>query len=312
VPPLRYKKLSYVALDVTDRARSVAFQQATIGLELNPDVAPGFEGALLRSRDAWCDIALYPASAPGLRRVSFEVESVDDLEAAQRHLASLGIQAREVPASDLSAFAQQRAFRFAEPRTGLVVELSVGQHRTPPPFAGSGAPSNITQIGHAVIYVTDAPAVTKFFLDELNFRASDFVGDAAFLRCFPNPFHHSLAVTPGPENRLNHVNFLVSHLDDVGRALYRLKAQDVPIVFGPGRHPPSGSVFLYFTDPDGFTFEFSTGMEEFPEVAPRPPRNLPRTPDSLDFWGSTRTERYGQVGRFVTSGHPEPVEGHPP
>ena len=171
-----------------------------------------------------------------------------------------------------AAFAPQRAFDLPSRRTGLVVELP-GQHRVPP-FA-DGAPSNITQLGHAVIY-NRCPAVTKFFLDELNFRASDFVGDAAFLRCFPNPFHHSFAVTPGPENRLNHVNFLVSHLDDVGRALYRLKAQDVPIVFGPGRHPPSGSVFLYFTDPDGYTFEFSTGMEEFPEVAPRPPRTCAR------------------------------------
>ncbi len=36
-------------------------------------------------------------------------------------------------------------------------------------------------------------------------------------------------------------------------------------MFGPGRHPPSESVFLYFLDPDGLTLEYSFGMEEFPE-----------------------------------------------
>ena len=92
---------------------------------------------------------------------------------------------------------------------------------------------------------------------------------------------------------------MVDHLDDVGRALYRLKRQDVPIVFGPGRHPPSGSVFLYFTDPDGVTFELSSGMEEFPELGSREARRLPLLPESFDYWGSSPTEAYGRVGRFL-------------
>ena len=45
----------------------------------------------------------------------------------------------------------------------------------------------------------------------------------------------------------------------------RLRKAEVPIVYGPGRHPPSGSFFLYFLDPDGMTLEYSHGMEEFPE-----------------------------------------------
>jgi 2,3-dihydroxy-p-cumate/2,3-dihydroxybenzoate 3,4-dioxygenase len=50
--------------------------------------------------------------------------------------------------------------------------------------------------------------------------------------------------------------------------MWRMKKKQVPIVFGPGRHPPSGSVFLYFLEPDGMTLEYSFGMEEFPEREP--------------------------------------------
>ena len=58
-------------------------------------------------------------------------------------------------------------------------------------------------------------------------------------------------------------------------------------------------MFLYFLDPDALTFEFSTGMEEFPETEPRQPRRLPLAPESFDYWGGARDPRHGMVGRFA-------------
>ena len=58
---------------------------------------------------------------------------------------------------------------------------------------------------------------------------------------------------------------MVTDIDDVGGAMNRMKAANVPIVFGPGRHLPSTSIFLYFLDPDGNTTEYSFGMELFEE-----------------------------------------------
>ncbi len=157
-------------------------------------------------------------------------------------------------------------------------------------------------LGHVVINVQQPEAVTQFFEQEMNFRISDYIENAAFMRCFPNPFHHSLAIVPGPENRLNHVNFLVHSLDDFGQAMNRAKRQNAEIVFGPGRHPPSGSIFLYFLDPDAMTFEFSTGMEEFPETGGREPLHMPLSMESLDYWGGSRDPRHGSVGRFASRG----------
>jgi len=47
----------------------------------------------------------------------------------------------------------------------------------------------------------------------------------------------------GARNHLHHLNFMVTEIDDVGRGLARLKAKDVPVVFGPAaiRHRPASS-----------------------------------------------------------------------
>jgi len=82
----------------------------------------------------------------------------------------------------------------------------------------------------------------------------------------------------------------------VGKALWRCKANGADIVFGPGRHPPSESMFLYFLDPDGMTVEYSFGMETFPEADPRPPRLLPMRLDSIDYWGGAPDKRFASVG----------------
>src|SRR3546814_6179117 len=100
--------------------------------------------------------------------------------------------------------------------------------------------------------------------------------------------HHGSAIPAGPADCYNHVNFMVSDIDDVGRAINRMKAANVPIVFGPGRHEPSGSIFLYFLDPDGMTAEYSFGMEELDEVGARAPRNRKSTSPNSSHKCATR------------------------
>jgi 2,3-dihydroxy-p-cumate/2,3-dihydroxybenzoate 3,4-dioxygenase len=74
----------------------------------------------------------------------------------------------------------------------------------------------------------------------------------------------------------------------VMRAWYTLREKGVKIVFGPGRHPTSGAVFLYFEGPDGMVFEYSTGVRSIaPEQeADHRPRQFPALPSSFCMWGS--------------------------
>jgi len=108
-------------------------------------------------------------------------------------------------------------------------------------------------------------------------------GELAFQRCHPNPYHHSLALVRADAHQLHHFALMVRDLDDVGRGTNRLPKAGVDIVFGPGRHVPSGSVFLYFLDPDGMTVEYTNGMEEFDKHTPREARRLPPTLDTIDM-----------------------------
>ena len=75
-----------------------------------------------------------------------------------------------------------------------------------------------------------------------------------------------------------------------------MEAAGVPVVYGPGRHPQSGSVFFYFLDPDGLTIEYSQGMEEFPEDNPREPRRFALEGGSFDYWEGKPKPGFTEVG----------------
>ncbi len=293
-----YRRLGYVALNVTDYARSHEFYQHILGLQYE---GPGPDGEYLyRCSKRHHDIILHPSTQCGLRRIGWEMASEDDLQRLRRHLTeTLGLPAHDVPADVAGALGLASAFRVCEPNTGAAFEYYCGMRPAAAPFAARV--TRIVRLGHVVLGTAMHAETEQYFLDQLNFRASDRIdGAVTFLRCFPNPRHHSLGLSKAAAPCLHHVNFMVTDIDDIGKALYRLRKHDVPIVFGPGRHPPSESIFLYFLDPDGMTLEYSFGMEEFPEVDPRSPRLLPLALESIDHWGAVPDARFGQSGPIET------------
>jgi 2,3-dihydroxy-p-cumate/2,3-dihydroxybenzoate 3,4-dioxygenase len=290
--PYRYRRLGYVALNVSDLERSIAFYRDLVGLAVT-EATPQF-AALRCSRDHH-NVLLYPAARPGLKRIAFELESAADLEAARGHLQSQGYVVETVGADELKALCMVAALRFRLPGNGLCLEYFVQVMQMAQPYAP--ATTKIERLGHVVVNLPEFDAVLATLTGQLGFRVSDFVpGFAAFLRCFPNPLHHSLAVLAGGEAHLNHLNFMVTDIDDIGRAMNRMKQAGVEIVFGPGRHQPSESIFLYFLDPDGITVEYSFGMETFPEAGAREARLLEPVPGTLDSWGSVPAPAFGKTG----------------
>lgn len=294
----RYSRLAYVALNVTDLGRTLAFYTDIVGLDVT-EVADG--RAALRCGPDHHNILLSRAAEPGLKRIGFELESEDDLERAFGHLERRGYAPAWLDPAECAAMHQGPGLRFRHPGSGLPLEYFADMERMAEPFGARLA--KIARLGHVVVSTPDLPAMRDSLMRDLGFVLSDEVdGMIAFLRCFPNPFHHSLGIARADENRLHHVNFMVTDIDDVGRALNRLKKNGIEIVYGPGRHPPSGSIFLYFLDPDGMTVEYSFGMEEFAETGARPPRLMPPVPESLDFWGGLPSLDFAKVGRFETAG----------
>lgn len=290
--PFRYRKLGYAALNVTQLDRSLHFYRDLLGLEL---VEQRDGAAYLRCSRDHHNIVLHASAAPGLRRVGWELESQADVERAFDHFEALGLAPRRVDKAESQALRQGPGFRVRLPGAGLEFDYYGSTTVMARPWVPTVA--KIARLGHVVIGSADFAATQGALLGKFGFVQSDFVEDRfSFMRCFPNPFHHSFAVGASTGNHLHHVNFMVTDIDDVGRAWHRMTKAGVKIAFGIGRHPPSGSVFLYFFDPDGMTVEYSYGMEEFPEVGAREPRMLEPVPESLDTWGAVPDPSFGKVG----------------
>lgn len=299
---IRYKKLGYLALNVSDIQASVNFYENIVGLDVvNPEQVDGRHPVYLRCSSDHHDFILYPDKSAGLKRVAFELEDDEQLAIAFDYLTKKGLHPVEVDENELRSLNQGRTFRFKDPVMGITFEMYSEIKQMEKPYDLKA--TKIERLGHVVIETPEFDRMNDFLVNTLNFKVSDVSGHEeegwAWLRAFPNPLHHSLGLVRGKEDKMNHIAFNVKEIDDVGRGLNRLKKNNIPIVFGPGRHAPSGSIFLYFLDPDSFTIEYSQGMEEFPEEGARDPRRLEPTLETLDQWGGTPDPRFGKFGNII-------------
>lgn len=294
----RYKKLGYVALNVSNIGRSVDFYERLWGLQSNGQHEHGPH--FLRCSEDHHNVVLYQG-VPGLKRIGWQLESERDIDIQAEALKKYGLPVEEVDIKEAAALRQGRTIRFIDPFTRATHEYYAEIESGNVPWAQAVA--KIQRLGHVALKTTRYEEALRFYQEVLNFRISDRInGRVTFLRCWPNPYHHSLALTNSSGgSALHHVNFMVSEIDDVGKGMWRFQNNNVPIVWGPGRHPPSGSVFLYVLDPDGLTVEYSYGMECFPEEGGREHRILPPVlAESGDFWGAPMDRRYGAIGEIET------------
>lgn len=288
----RYARLGYVAVNVADLDCSSNFYKTMWGLQPNGGVAE--ELRFFRCSANHHDFILFKGE-PGLKRIAWQMESEVDLDRIASRLRQHGHEVIEVSGDEAHLLRQGRTLRFSDPYTGATHEYFASIAQESEPWVPTLA--LIQRIGHLVLKTTRFHEAVEFYNNVLNFPTSDAIKDVVnFMRCFPNPLHHSIGLSNSAASGLHHVNFMVSEIDDIGRAIWRFEKNGVPIVRGPGRHPPSGSVFLYVLDPDGITVEYSFGMEEFPELGPREHRVLPHAPESLDYWGAPTDKRLGKVG----------------
>ena len=291
---VRYAKLGYLALNVTDLSRSAEFYGPEI-LGLEPTGGEGSERYFRCSTDHH-NIILCQGTEPGLKRVAWELENEESLEALRARLIEAGMKVVAVPADECKRLHQGASFRIGVPSTGATYEFysTMGDYGGLP-FKPSVA--KIARLGHTILKTDDFERAAAFHEDVLNFKCSDIIeGYVKFYRCFPNPYHHTFGLENSPRKGFNHVNFMVSDIDDIGCAIGRFAKKNVKIAWGPGRHPPSGSIFLYFHDPDGMTVEYSFGMEEFPEQGARKPRLLLALPENIDFWDAPHYAPTADVG----------------
>lgn len=291
---IRYSKLGYVELNVTDIERARSFYEETVGLEY---AGLGSDGELrFRCSDDPYAVVLHRSNIPGFKRVGWMLEDGNQFDPLCERLTAAGVAYEMLSLAECKARQLGQACRIVEPYTKATFEFYILEESWRP-AAWHPTLAKIQRLGHIALWTPDKEKATEFLHRVLNFQYSDSIGDAVtFLRCFPNPYHHGIGIAKSNRCGLHHLNFMVSEIDDVGAGYHRFNERNVPIMKGIGRHPASGSVFLYFLDPDGLTLEYSYGMEEFPEEDARLARVLPLAPESVDIWLGPVDPRYAKIG----------------
>jgi 2,3-dihydroxy-p-cumate/2,3-dihydroxybenzoate 3,4-dioxygenase len=271
--------IAYVRSGVADLDAAVRFATDIVGLEL---AAPSEIGvAHLRADHRHHCLALVEGGS-GVISSGFTVADSDALSLAETELERSGITVRRGSSAEARSRRVGEFIAFDDP-FGNRLELVAQQETVARPVAFS-RPAGITEFGHLCLDAPDVREAYRFWSTRFNALVSDWIGDKACLLRI-DPVHHKLAVFQGDGPGLCHLNFQVATIDDVFRNWHFLTDHDVEIEMGPGRHPQSTAVFLYFQGPEGFTYEYSFGVRRIDDDAAWVPRTFdPDEPGSIDMW----------------------------
>jgi 2,3-dihydroxy-p-cumate/2,3-dihydroxybenzoate 3,4-dioxygenase len=277
---IHLKDLRYVRLGTRDLAQAAEYAQRILGLEL---VRRDANAVYLRGDDRDHTL-VYVKGDPAEQSVGWELADAAELEAAGAALDSYKIRTRRATRAECE---QRRVADFLslQDPSGNVHELVVQPHHSGRRFFPS-RDCGVWSFSHIGLRTTDAQRDERFWTTVMNARVSDRIGAAPLLRI--HEVHHTIALFPSPHAGVQHVNHQVHGIDDVMRSYYFLRERGVKIVFGPGRHPTSTAVFVYFEGPDGMVYEYSTGVRLIKpeEEATYRPRQFPFAPESFCMWGS--------------------------
>jgi 2,3-dihydroxy-p-cumate/2,3-dihydroxybenzoate 3,4-dioxygenase len=272
--------IRYVRLGTRDRSHADRFAREVLGLELAREEG----GATYFRSDSRDHTLVYFEGDPSDHTVGFELRSASDLESAATELSNCGIDVRSGTAEECEQRRVKAFVHFKDP-TGNKIDLVLQPHHSGRRYFPS-RDAGITGFSHVGLCTTDAARDERFWTQVLGARVSDRIGEAPLLRI--DEVHHKVALFPTTRAGVQHVNHQVESVDDVMRAWYLLRKLDVPIAFGPGRHPTSGAKFLYFRGPDDMIFEYSTGVRLIAakDEPTYQPRQFPRANESFCMWGS--------------------------
>jgi 2,3-dihydroxy-p-cumate/2,3-dihydroxybenzoate 3,4-dioxygenase len=286
--------IAYIRSGAADLAGAVDFATGIVGLELVDGGEPGV--AHLRADARHHCLALVEGQS-GVIATGFTVADEDALALAETELEKGGITVTRGDAAECRS-RRVREFIGLDDPFGNRIELVAGQQTLGRPVAFSRR-AGITEFGHVCLDAPDVREAYRFWSTTFNAKVSDWIGDGACLMRI-DPVHHKLAVFQADEPGLCHMNFQVAEIDDIFRNWHFLLDHGVTIEMGPGRHPQSTAVFLYFLGPEGFTYEYSFGVRRIEDDAAWTPRYFdPDELGSIDMWlgAPVRTVSQPQRGR---------------
>ena len=279
---IRYLRIGTQNLDA-----AVEFATRVVGLQLvrREGRAAYFRSDKVSVRGDTRDHTLvYFEGSPADHTTAFDLIEPDRLDQIAAELEQAGHPVRAGTAEECERRRVKTFIAFRDP-SGNNIEIVVRPHHSGTRYFPA-RDAGITHFSHIGLRSSDPVRDQAFWTRVMNARVSDWIGDAPLLRV--NTCHHTLALFPSAQPGVQHINHQVEDVDDIMRSYYFLREQGVKIVFGPGRHPLSSAIMLYFEGPDRMVYEYSVGVKHIrpEEEAGYRPRQFPFADESFCMWGS--------------------------
>jgi 2,3-dihydroxy-p-cumate/2,3-dihydroxybenzoate 3,4-dioxygenase len=282
--------IRYVRMGTRDLDAAIQFATKTVGLELASMDGKWayFKSDRVTTRGDTRDHTLaYFEGDPGDHTIGLELKDHRDFDDVGAQLDNANYPVR-MGSKDECEQRRVHAFIATQDPTGNKIEILARPFNSGVRYF-PGRDAGITHFSHIGLNTTNPQRDEKFWTTVFNARVSDWLGDTPLFRIATA--HHSVVLFPTTKPGVQHINHQVEDIDDVMRSWYFLKERGVNIVFGPGRHPLSGAMMVYFEGPDGMVFEYSVGVKHIlPEQeATYRPRQFGFERYALDMWGSLPT-----------------------
>jgi catechol 2,3-dioxygenase len=281
-------KIDHLSVAVPDLQRAVPWYVEVLGLKaVERDHGRAYLATPISGRIAVALVRDNGAGA-GLEYASCLVRDADALDRISSKLRKVEIPFSE--AKDIRPGAA-RAIRLTLPTEHGLEFLAEKERVEPNPHKAYPGAFNI-EASHVQLRTPDVAALAAFF-ERIGFRTTDFGkaprGDlfAAFMRA--NEFHHQFALFSG-RNGLHHIALETDLIDflKIGDHFARC---GVGAEYGPGRHKPGDSLFIYVRDPFGNRIEITSPMQMVGHDVPA--QQLTREfPFLVNMWGPQPPESW--------------------
>jgi 2,3-dihydroxy-p-cumate/2,3-dihydroxybenzoate 3,4-dioxygenase len=274
--------IRYIRLGTQDLTGACTYANEILGLREGSRTGNPKNGETVYFRsDARDHTLAYFDGDPTDHTVGFEVRDQATLDAAANELNNLGTRVKHGTELECELRRVRSFINFKDP-SGNSIDLVVAPRHSGVTFFPT-RDAGMTGFSHIGLRTTNAARDEKFWTQVCSAKVSDRIGDAPLLRI--DEVHHKIALFPSTFAGVQHINHQVESIDDIMRSWYFLQEKGIKVVFGPGKHPTSGAMFLYFEGPDGMVYEYSSGVSNITD-ANHQPRQFPFGPTSFCMWGS--------------------------
>ena len=274
--------IRYVRLGTRDLQGAARYAHDILGLAEGGRSGNPKNGQCVYLRsDARDHTLVYFDGDPRDHTVGFDLRAGVALDDAAAELERLGHPVRRGSAEECAQRRVDAFVSFRDP-SGNRIDLLAPTPQAGRPFTPTRPVAN-TGFSHVGLRSTDPVRDEAFWTQVLSAKVSDRIGQAPLLRI--DAVHHKIALFPSSFAGVQHINHQVASIDDIMQSWYFLRERGVRTVFGPGRHPTSGAMFLYFEGPDGMVYEYSSGVRLVTDPDEQP-RQFPFEPASFCMWGA--------------------------